>query len=78
MFAMLWVHNDLVFVCGLDVSQQFPFIRCYFLSQKEHLIDNEKIISTDYLSKNLQVKKIINFSLGTLTVPNLIAYHCHP
>lgn len=37
--CMLWVHNNLVCVCGLDVScvQQFPYIRCDFLSQKNTL-----------------------------------------
>lgn len=39
MFAMLWVHHDLVSICGPDVLKQFPFIKFYFLSQKEHLIN---------------------------------------
>lgn len=57
MFVKLWVLNDLAFVCGLDVSQQFTNMRCYFLSQKEHLIGNENITSTDQLSTNLQIKE---------------------
>lgn len=57
MFGKLWVLNDLAFVCGLDVSQQFMNMRCYFLSQKEHLIGNENITSTDQLSTNLQIKR---------------------
>ena len=39
MFAMLWVHHDFVFICDPDVLKQFPFIKFYFLSQKEHLIN---------------------------------------
>jgi len=44
MFGKLWVLNDRAFVCA---SQQFMSMRCYFLSQKEHLIDNENITSID-------------------------------
>lgn len=47
MFGNLWVLNDLAFFCGLDASQQFMSMRCYFLSQKERLIDNENITSID-------------------------------
>lgn len=53
MFRILWVYKDLVFVCNLAESQQFIYIRCYFLSQKENLIDNEKI----FLTINIQIKK---------------------
>lgn len=39
MFALLWVHHDFVLICGLDVLKQFPFIKFYFPSQKEHSIN---------------------------------------
>lgn len=41
MYGILWVHKDLVFVCGLVVLQ-VPLHKVLFFSQKEHLIDNEK------------------------------------